>query len=112
VKSASGDLDHHPARWLRIGADFVTIEIVARPGSQRRGLIRVEGRGLVIGLASVAEKGKANYELIATIAELTGVTRSAVSILCGASTREKVLRIATPKPAMMVRHVLSLSETE
>jgi uncharacterized protein YggU (UPF0235/DUF167 family) len=111
VKSASGDPDHHPPRWLRIGADFVTIEIVARPGSQHRGLIRVEGRGLIIGLASIAEKGKANDELIATIAELTNVTRSAVSILRGASTRDKVLRIATPKPAMMARHLLSLPLT-
>jgi len=108
VKSSSTDPDHHPPRWLRIGADFVTIEIIARPGSQHRGVIRVEGRGLVIGLASVAEKGKANDELIAMIAELTGVARSAISILRGASTRDKVLRIATAKPAIVAHRLSSL----
>ncbi len=83
----------------------MTIEIVARPGSQRRGLLRVERRGLVIGVASPAEKGKANDELIATIADIAGVARGAVSILRGAVTRNKVVRIATAKPSEVARRL-------
>jgi len=98
----------HP-QWLRTGSDFVTIEVVARPGSQRRGLLRVEPRGLVIGLASPAEKGKANEELIATIAEVAGVHRREVSILRGAASRTKVLQIATAQPAEITSRLLGAS---
>jgi uncharacterized protein len=85
----------------------VTIGIVARPGSQRRGLLRIEPRGLVIGVASPAEKGKANDELIATIAEIAGVARGEVSILRGAGTRNKVVRIATSRPSEIARRLSS-----
>ena len=91
--------------WLRIGPDFVTIEIVARPNSPRRGPLRIEPRGLVIGISSPAENGRANNELIATIAKLAGVTRSAVSILHGAGARLKVMRINTTEPAMIVERL-------
>ena len=87
----------------------MTIEIVARPGSQRRGLLRVEPRGPVIGLASPAERGKANDELIATIADIAGVARGEVSILRGAGTRNKVVRIATAQPAATAERLLNAS---
>ena len=98
----------HP-RWLRIGSDFVTIEVVARPGSQRRGLLKVESRGLVIGVASAAEKGHANEELIATIAEMAKVPRGAVTILRGTATRAKVFRIATRAPSDLARRLEALT---
>jgi uncharacterized protein YggU (UPF0235/DUF167 family) len=91
--------------WLRIGADFVTIEILARPGSQRRGLLRVEPGGLVIGLASAAVKGRANNELIALIADIAGVARTNVSILRGASARLKVVRIECNKVRVAPKEV-------
>jgi uncharacterized protein len=92
-------------KWLRTGVDFVTIEIIARPGSQRRGLLRIEPRGLVIGIASPAEKGKANEELIATIANIAGVARAEVSILRGTGARNKVLRIASEQPSAIARRI-------
>ena len=99
----------HP-QWLRKGSDFVTIEIVARPGSQRRGILRVEPRGLVVGVAAQAEMGKANDELLATIADVAGVARGEVSILRGASTRSKVVRIATAQPLEIARRLFALAE--
>ena len=95
--------------WVRVGPDFVTIEIVARPKSGRRGPLRIEPRGLVIAVSSPAEKGRANTELIATIADLAGVSRSAVTILRGASARFKVMRIKTAEPAMMTERLSSLA---
>jgi len=88
----------------------VTIEIVTRPGSQRRGLLRVDPRGLVIGVASPAEKGKANDELIAAIAEIADVARGEVSILRGASTRNKVVRIATAEPSEVAQRLSAILE--
>jgi uncharacterized protein len=85
--------------WLRTGSDFITIELLARPGSQRRGVLRIEARGPVIGVTAAAEKGKANAELIAIVAELAEVPRAAVTIVRGDTARTKVVRIATSKPS-------------
>jgi len=98
----------HP-HWLRAGANFVTLEVIARPASQRRGLLRVEGRGLVIGVASPAEKGKANEELMTAIADITGVPRGEVSILRGAASRNKVIRIAGADPVTIVGRIVLAS---
>ena len=95
--------------WLRIGDDFVTVEIVARPGSPRRGLLRVEDRGLVIGIGSPPEKGKANQELVEIMAEIAGVPRSAVSILRGASSRTKVVRVACANAKALAERLSVLS---
>jgi hypothetical protein len=101
------DAPHPP--WLRTGADFVTIEVLARPGSQRRGLLKVESRGLVIGVASPAEKGQANEELVATVADMAEVPRSEVTILRGGATRNKVFRIATSTPSNLARRLEMLT---
>jgi uncharacterized protein len=84
------------------------VEVLARPGSQRRGLVRIEPRGLVIAVASPPEKGKANQELMATIADIAEVARAEVSILRGASTHNKVIRIDTAEPSTMARRLSGL----
>jgi uncharacterized protein (TIGR00251 family) len=94
-----------------MGADFVTIDIVARPGSQRRGVLRVDARGLTLGVASPAEKGKANGELIAAIANVAEVPHGQVSIVRGASSRNKVVRIACAEPAIVAQRI-SLATAE
>ncbi len=98
----------HPD-WLKAGADFITLEILARPASQRRGLLRVESRGLVIGVGAPAEKGAANDELLATVAKLAAVARGEVSILRGAGTRSKVFRITTAQPSAIARRLVTLA---
>lgn len=80
--------------WLRLSPGAVTIEITARPGSPRRGILRVGEQGPVIGLGAPAEKGRANQELLEIVADLARVPRAAVSILRGAGARRKVLRVA------------------
>jgi uncharacterized protein YggU (UPF0235/DUF167 family) len=64
----------------------------------------------VIGVASPAEKGKANQELLATIAAIAGVARGEVSILRGAGTRSKVVRIASAQPSEIARRLSMLVE--
>ena len=54
--------------------------------------------------------GKANDELLATIADVAGVARGEVSILRGASTRSKVVRIATAQPLEIARRLFALAE--
>lgn len=92
-KSAGG-----PAAWLSLGPGTVTLKVMARPGASRTGLLRVDPRGLVIGIAATPERGKANAELISTVARMAGVARSAVELIAGASARQKSLRIRCGDP--------------
>jgi uncharacterized protein YggU (UPF0235/DUF167 family) len=64
--------------WLSTGAGTVTLKVMARPGTSRVGILRVDPWGLVIGIAAQPERGKANAELIRTVARMAAVGRSAV----------------------------------
>ena len=44
--------------WLSTGAGSVTLKVMARPGASRVGLLRVDPRGLVIGVAAAPERGR------------------------------------------------------
>jgi|SRR5580658_3921771 uncharacterized protein YggU (UPF0235/DUF167 family) len=92
---------------MRIAPDSLTIEVLAHPGWPRRGVLRVDPRGLVVGLAAAAERGKANEELISLIANLADVARRDVTILRGASARTKTLRIANSHPQTIIERLIA-----
>lgn len=95
--------------WLRTGTDCITVEVAARPGSPKRGIIKSGEQGLVVGLGSAAERGKANEELIGFFATLTKVSRSAVTIVRGGGSRHKVVRITTADPDSTAGRLLEAS---
>ena len=84
--------------WLICGEGFVALRIIVRPGVSRRGVVRVEARGLVVALNSPPEKGKANDELVEYLARTFRMPRAAVTIVRGAASRHKAVRIATNNP--------------
>jgi uncharacterized protein (TIGR00251 family) len=92
--------------WLRLGDGYLTVEISARPGSGKRGLLRISATGPVVGLAAAPEKGRANRELIEFMAEILHVPASAVSILRGQGARQKVIRIETAVPQALAARIL------
>ncbi len=84
--------------WMRASIDEVIIEVTARPGASRRGVIGVTGDRLVIGVNSRPEKGKANDEVIEYLARELRVPRSALLIIRGETSRRKTIRIVTHEP--------------
>ncbi len=88
--------------WLKAGSGSVTIQVKTRPRAARAGIVRPEGDALVLAVNAPPEKGKANKELIALIARIALVPRSAVTIVHGAAARHKLLRIASPSPLRVV----------
>jgi uncharacterized protein (TIGR00251 family) len=94
------DRDRSPTEtpWMRVSATEVTINVVAKPGSTRAGILRVTSEGPVIGVNAAPEKGKANDELIEFVADQLRLPRSAVMIVRGARSRKKSLRIITHEP--------------
>jgi len=85
--------------WLTSGAGSVTLRVIVRPGASRRGILRIDRRGPVIGVASAPERGRANAELVEAVARMAGVARSAVEVVSGAAGRHKSLRIRSSDPA-------------
>jgi len=94
---------------MRLGDGHVTIEIGARPGSRKRGVLKTQPSGLVVGVVSAPEKGRANRELIEFIAEIAGVPASAVSIIKGPGARRKVIRIETTFPQAVAAKLRELN---
>lgn len=88
----------NPAGWISIDAEGVTIRLVARPGSTRRGFVRVEPRGLVVALHSPPDKGRANDELIELLARSLKLPRMAISLIRGGASRAKTVRITSSRP--------------
>jgi uncharacterized protein len=88
-------------QWLVRGEGFVNLQVVAKPGSAHRRILRGDARGLLIALNSQPSKGRANQELIEFLADLLGTPRSLVTIIRGHSVRVKTVRIANPQPAQV-----------
>ncbi|MGH7813546.1 MAG: DUF167 domain-containing protein [Candidatus Binataceae bacterium] len=98
------------APWLRIGAGEFTIEISARPGSSRRGVVRAGADGIVVAIHSAPDKGKANAELIEWLSETLAIPKSAIAIVRGAAARRKTIRIVTANPNEATRRLLALQD--
>src|SRR5258708_301257 len=84
--------------WMRVSIDEVVIEVTARPGSSRLGVIGVSGVRLLVAIHSRPDKGKANDELIEYLAHEMRVPRSALLIVRGETSRRKTFRIVTHEP--------------
>jgi uncharacterized protein (TIGR00251 family) len=74
---------------LKAHAEGVLIPVQARPGARRPGILGVHDGRLRIGVSAVAEKGKANDELLRLLAEIFRLSRSRVQLVHGATSRQK-----------------------
>ena len=96
------------AFW-RVADDGVSVSVKVQPKSRRPGVQGrapgVEGERLRIGVAEAAEAGRANRAACAALAGALDVPASAVSVLAGAASREKVLRVVGDPTALAARLV-------
>ncbi len=84
--------------FWREASDGVTVMVKVYPRSRRPGVMgEVEsaaGSRLKIAVKEVAEDGKANRAVCDMLARLLDRPRSAVTLVVGASNREKILAVA------------------
>lgn len=71
----------------------MVVQIKVKPNSKKPRIEEEAGGGLVVYLKSPPAEGKANEELIATLATHYGVPKSRVRIKMGASSRTKLVEI-------------------
>jgi uncharacterized protein (TIGR00251 family) len=101
-------LDKPHAAWITVHSDSVTLQVIARPGVSRSGFLRLDPRGLVVGLNAPAEKGRANEELIGLLARTLKISRAAIKLVAGTASRAKLVRISTHKPAQVATALQSV----
>lgn len=78
---------------LRDVADGCTLAVRVHPGARRNGVGGVHDGALKVSLTAPPSDGRANEALIALLAERLGIPRARVSLLGGATSRSKTIRI-------------------
>lgn len=93
--------------FWRAAPDGVSVMVKVQPKSRRPGLggavASADGPRLRIGVSEAAEDGRANRAVCALLARALDVPQSAVQVAVGASSREKLIRIAGEPAALAVR---------
>src|SRR5438876_9709080 len=75
----------------------VILILHVQPGAKRTEVAGLHGDALKVRLAAPPVDGKANAELVRFLTRAFGVAQSAVTLLRGESSRQKTVRIETPR---------------
>jgi hypothetical protein len=78
---------------VRLERDRAILKIHVQPGARRTGWAGRHGDALRLRISARAADGEANAACVAFLAEVAGVPRSAVALLQGARSRDKLFRI-------------------
>jgi uncharacterized protein (TIGR00251 family) len=70
-----------------------TVGVHLQPGAKRNEILGFKGDILYVKVTAVAEKGRANHALLEFVADMFGVPRSAINIVRGHTSRNKVISI-------------------
>ncbi len=93
--------------WLRAEGGTVTIALAVQPGAKTTGVVGPHGDALKVRVASPPIDGAATEALLAFLAEALGVKRRDVELMRGATSRQKLVRIAGVEPAQVMIRLAS-----
>ncbi len=92
-KSCAVDVDRASLSAALVDrGDHLVLSLTARPGAKQEAL-QTGPTGLVFKIAAPATEGKANARLIELLASLLGVGKSRITLLRGATGRDKAFRV-------------------
>ena len=81
------------APFLRDADGGCTLSVRVHPGAKRNAVTGTHDGALKIALTAPPADGRANAALVSFVAERLGVPRASISLLTGATSRSKTLRI-------------------
>jgi uncharacterized protein (TIGR00251 family) len=90
--------------WSRT-QEGVVLRIHLQPRATRNRLIGLHGEALKIALTAPPIDGAANAALVSFLAALLQVPRSSVTLLTGATSREKRVQVKTATPEQILRQL-------
>jgi uncharacterized protein (TIGR00251 family) len=79
--------------WILAEGDGVILRLHIQPGAKKTEIAGLHGEALKIRLAAPPVDGKANASLIEFLARQLGVSKSAVELVSGETSRAKRVRI-------------------
>ena len=88
--------------WFSPTSQGYRLRLTVAPGGRRTEVVGLQGDRLKIRLAAVPEKGAANRELLAFLAQALHLPESAFRLL-GARSRSKLVEIHDPSPELEPR---------
>jgi uncharacterized protein len=103
-------MDSTAAGFAKNVADGCTLAVRVRPGARKNNVTGIHADAVKIALTAPPVDGKANEALIAFLAETLHLPRARVSLVAGATSRAKTVRI-TGKSAAEVAAALFPAET-
>lgn len=87
----------------------LSLSLHVQPGARQSGFAGLHGAALKLRLAAPPVDGKANAALCAFLAAFLGLPRSAVQLIAGDTSRQKVVRLPALTPAARARLDAELS---
>jgi len=72
----------------------VRISIHAKPRASKSAIVGVREDALEVAIAAPPVDGEANAELVRTLAKALGLSRSSVTVVAGATGKQKIVEIA------------------
>jgi uncharacterized protein len=85
---------------LEAGGRSVRLRLRVSAGASRRRVLGVHGGALKLSVKTPPERGKANKDVLALVAETFGIAPSDVEIVAGETSPDKVVRLSlTPAEA-------------
>lgn len=82
--------------WFRWQDDALLLSVAVQPGAKASEIAGLHGNALKLRIQAPPVDGKANRAVVAFLAELFTLPRTRVSVLRGAGSRSKTLRIEAP----------------
>src|SRR5579859_7570653 len=83
--------------------DGMRVAVRVKPGTSRTAVGGRHGDALVVAVTAKPVDGRATQAVLRAVAEAFGVSRSSVTLVTGAASRDKVLSIAGPAEALAQR---------
>lgn len=82
--------------WYRWEGDALLLKVHLQPRAAAEEIAGLHGGAMKIRLREIPTQGRANRRLTAYVAEMFGVPHSRVTLVAGAGSRRKLLRIRNP----------------
>jgi uncharacterized protein (TIGR00251 family) len=86
--------------WADLRAGEVILHLRVQPRARQQGIAGVVGQRLKLRVSAAPEAGRANDAVLTMIARIAEVPPTAVTVIRGALSRDKTVRIATREPVV------------
>jgi hypothetical protein len=100
-------MNETPATFAHDVSDGCTLSVRVHPGARKNGITGTHAGAVKIALTTPPTDGRANEALIGLLAELLRLPRARITLLTGATSRTKLLRITGKSAAEVTAALLA-----